>query len=223
MGLLSRTTMDSLTTLVDQALLKSKAASSISLSCKVRATLAVSGYLWHAGGWKCRSGLGTSSPGCRRPPATSAGCPAAASTLSTERRRTLVKGEHPRPAPGGRPTLQTHSGSQTIPTPVLTLLVSLDKFATFLALWKWGAHSAPALAGASQCPNFKPINNCHPSSSTFSISWTIDKQTKILSDVSPVWSYDGPSYKRQLNPITQPRGLSHNNHCTNRSDTDIQR
>ena len=76
--------------------------------------MAVSGYQWHAAGvevvWAPPGGGDVAGP------LAAAGCPAAASSLSTERRRTVKGGQHPRPPPGARPTLQTHSGSQTIPT-----------------------------------------------------------------------------------------------------------
>ena len=130
-------------------------------------------------------------------------------------------GQHPRPPPGARPTLQTHSGSQTIATPVLPFWSVWTDSQTSWHFWACRAHPAAALVGTSRCTNFKPIIGTDQSlppvqQLDFKQYWTIDKQTKIVSDVSRVWSYDG-----QLNPLTQ--GLSHKNHCTNKYDTDIQR
>ena len=85
-------------------------------------------------------------------PCHTAGCPAAASSLSTERRRTL-KGDgsilvrHQAPGPSSRPIV----GRRPSP-PALPLLVS---FWTNLQTFWFFEH--PAAAPASQCLKKKPI------------------------------------------------------------------
>ena len=92
--------------------------------------MAVSGYQWHAAGvevvWAPPGGGDVAGP------LAAAGCPAAASSLSTER---TVKGgsilvRHQAPGPPSRPIV----GRRPSP-PALTLLISfLDKFANILVL-----------------------------------------------------------------------------------------